>query len=132
MNRSSKWNHALILVHLENIDQEDKGTDYCLLTGKISFGYSSIRSSNNRIGSERHGLDLLLLKYISPTKERHRLSVDGHAIIQFIENRDYLGNQMSDELGEDEQHNVQKLLVSKLWVTVCFKQHLDVGGDGVG
>ena len=65
----------------------------------ISFRYSSIRSSNNRIGSKRHGLDLLL-KYTSPTKERHRLSVGGHAIIQSIENRDYLVNKMSDELGE--------------------------------
>ena len=35
----------------------------------ISFRYSSIRSSNNRTGTKRQGLDLLL-KYTSPAKEQ--------------------------------------------------------------
>ena len=59
------------------------------------------------------------------------ISIGGHAIVESIENRDYLVNKMSDELGEiirilqlttiddvllnefdeDEQHNLKKLLV---------------------
>ena len=62
------------------------------------------------------------------------MSIGGHAIVESIENRDYLVNKMSDELGEiirilqlttiddvllnefdeDEQHNLKKLLVRKL------------------
>lgn len=60
-----------------------------------------------------------------------RIFIGGHAIVESIENRDYLVNKMSDELGEiirilqlitiddvllnefdeDEQHNLKKLLV---------------------
>lgn len=60
--------------------------------------------------------------------------IGGHAIVESIENRDYLVNKMSDELGEiirilqltniddvllnefdeDEQHNLKKLLVRSI------------------
>lgn len=74
--------------------------------------------------------------------ENDRFALGGHTIVESIENRDYVVNKMSDELGEiirilqlvtiddvllsefddDEQHNLKKLLVKRSFSTEFFRK----------